>query len=247
MSEKIDATYLDEAYQEPPAGGSSATTPWDIGGPQPVVEQLVAHGAVRGEVPDPGTGAGHHAIHYAAQGCSATGIDISPTAIQRATRNAERAGVRVSFQVADATNLDGLQDRFDTVVHCAFDHAFQGDEERQTRYLQALHGATKPGARLFMFEFGCHNVNGLQVQGLPADNFQRLLPAAGWRLDYLGTTTGVGQVSQATFDFLAQDGGNPDWARQMAPVNERLRALEPLLEDHRIHMPYWAVTATRID
>jgi hypothetical protein len=33
-----------------------------------VVQQLVALGAVKGEVLDPGTGPGHHAIYYASKG-----------------------------------------------------------------------------------------------------------------------------------------------------------------------------------
>ena len=35
--------------------GLPAATPWDIGGPQPVVQQLVSLGAIKGEVLDPGT------------------------------------------------------------------------------------------------------------------------------------------------------------------------------------------------
>ena len=58
---------------------SEGQIPWDIGGPQPAVQQLVAYGAIRGEVLDPGTGPGHHAIHFASQGYSATGIDGSCT------------------------------------------------------------------------------------------------------------------------------------------------------------------------
>src|SRR5246500_5960100 len=132
-------------------GGEQSTeglVPWDIGGPQPAVQQLVAYGAVRGEVLDPGTGPGYHAIHYASQGYSATGIDGSPTAIARAKRNAERAGVRVDFQVADATKLDGFEGRFDTVVDSAFYHVLMDDEAAQTRYRQGLHRAPKPGGRL---------------------------------------------------------------------------------------------------
>jgi hypothetical protein len=53
--------------------------------------------------------AGGHAIYYASKGYSATGIDGSPTAIELAKRNAERAGLQVNFQVADATKLDGFE------------------------------------------------------------------------------------------------------------------------------------------
>jgi SAM-dependent methyltransferase len=222
--------------------------PWDIGGPQPVVQQLVAYGAVHGDVLDPGTGPGYHAIHYASQGYSATGIDGSPSAIERAKRNAERAGVQADFQVADATALDGFEGRFDTVVDSAFYHVFMDDEDTQTRYAKALHRATKPAARLFMFEFGRHNVNGVQFDGLPADNFERVLGAAGWRVDYVGTSTYVGIFRPDTLDFMQQRmGSDPDMAKRFGPLQDRLKVLAPLLDNHRVHMPVWAVAATRLD
>src|ERR1044072_2007772 len=76
---RFEQMYRDERLSH----GLPTATPWDIGGPQPVVQQLVALGAVKGEVLDPGTGPGHHAIHYASKGLSATGIDASPAAIHR--------------------------------------------------------------------------------------------------------------------------------------------------------------------
>ena len=83
-SPSIEEMYRDDRTTH----GLPAATPWDIGGPQPVVQRLVALGAIKGEVLDPGTGPGHHAIHYASKGLSATGIDASPTAIERAKQNA---------------------------------------------------------------------------------------------------------------------------------------------------------------
>jgi SAM-dependent methyltransferase len=244
----VDRPDFDQLYRdERLVDGAPALTPWDIGGPQPVVQQLVAFGGLRGEVLDPGTGPGHHAIHYASQGYSATGIDSSPAGIERAKGNAQRAGVSVDFQVADATTLDGLEDRFDTVVDSAFYHVFFDDEETQNQYAQALHRATKAGARLYMFEFGRHNVNGIQWEGLPADNFERVLPAAGWRIDYLGTTTYQANFSPATFEAMSQMNERPDLAERMKPFQDQLRVIEPLLENHRVHMPFWAVAATRLD
>lgn len=92
--------------------------PWDVGECQPVIRQLVALGAVGGNVLDPGCGTGHHAIEYARTGCTVTAIDIAPTAIERARFNARDAGVSVNFKTRDVTQLDLPKSRFDTVVDC---------------------------------------------------------------------------------------------------------------------------------
>jgi SAM-dependent methyltransferase len=248
MSNEAGRPDFDDLYSDTRLlDGTPMSTPWDIGEPQPVVQQLVAYGALRGEVLDPGTGPGHHAIYYASKGYSATGIDAAPAAIERARRNAERAGVTVDFQVADATALDGFDNRFDTVVDCAFYHVFSDHEPTQATYLQALHRATKPGARLFMFEFGTHNVNGWRWDGLPADNFERLLPAAGWHLDYLGTTTYLATFSSETFARMAEARPQANWRTRLKPVLDRFEVIEPLLDQHRVHLPFWMVHATRAD
>src|SRR5215470_10388299 len=190
MANQVAGQDFDELYRdERSVDGLPALTPWDIGGPQPVVQQLVAYGALRGEVLDPGTGPGHHAIHYASKGYATTGIDSSPAAIDRAKRNARSGGVMVDFRVADATRLDGFENRFDTVVDSAFYHVFLDDEEIQRQYLQALRRATKPGARLFMFEFGRHSVNGIHFDVYAAHNSERVLPRSECGNDYHETTT----------------------------------------------------------
>lgn len=155
--------------------------------------------------------------------------------------------MRVDFQVADATKLDGLASRFDTVVDSAFYHVFGDEEDVQTAYAQALYRATKPGARLFMFEFGRHNVNGIPGAGLTAENFQRVLPAAGWRIDHLGTTTYQSNLNPEAFAAMCAHAGDAQLAERMKPVQERLAIIDPLLENHLVHMPVWAVVATRID
>lgn len=67
-----DPTRYEDIYRDDRlTHGLPAATPWDIGGPQPVVHQLVALSAINGEVLDVGTGPGHHAVYLAAQGYSA--------------------------------------------------------------------------------------------------------------------------------------------------------------------------------
>jgi predicted RNA methylase len=85
MASHIDPTF-DTMY-----GGEHATTdmvPWDIGGPQPVVQQLVAYGGARGRVLDAGTGPGYHAIHCASHGYPVVGVE------RRRRRSTEQSTTR---------------------------------------------------------------------------------------------------------------------------------------------------------
>ncbi|MGB8387164.1 class I SAM-dependent methyltransferase [Mycobacterium sp.] len=242
-----DPTRFEEMYRdERVSHGLPAATPWDIGGPQPVVRQLVALGAIKGEVLDPGTGPGHHAIYYASKGYAATGIDGSAGALDRARENARKAGVSVNFQLADATRLEGLDNRFDTVVDCAFYHTFSTDPDLQKSYVQALRRATKPGARLYMFEFGEHDVNGFtMLRSLSENDFRQVLPIGGWEITYLGTTTYQVNLSAQTIEMMAAR--NPDMADQVQALMDRFRAMEPWLVNGRVHAPFWEVHATRVD
>jgi SAM-dependent methyltransferase len=242
-----DPTRFEQMYRDDRlSNGLPAATPWDIGGPQPVVQQLVALGAIKGEVLDPGTGPGHHAIYYASKGYAATGIDGSPGALERARENAQKAGVSVNFELADATKLEGLENRFDTVVDCAFYHTFSTEPELQKSYAQALHRATKPGARLYMFEFGEHNVNGFKMlRSLSEKDFRDVLPLGGWEISYLGTTTYQVNMSAETIEMMAAR--NPDMADEVQDMLARFHAMEPWLVDGRLHAPFWEVHATRAD
>lgn len=242
----VDPDRFEQMYRdERTSHGLPIATPWDIGGPQPVVQQLVALGVIKGEVLDPGTGPGHHAIYYASKGYSATGIDASPSGLERARENARKAGVSVNFQLADATKLEGLENHFDTVVDCAFYHVFSEDKGLQQSYAQALHRATKPGARLYMFEFGAHNVNGFRMpRSLSEDDFRQVLPDAGWEITYLGPTTYLVNLSAQSFEMMLAR--NPDQAEQIKPLAERFRVIEPWLEGERAHAPFWEVHATRL-
>jgi len=242
-----DPTGFEEMYRDDQVShGLPAATPWDIGGPQPVVQRLVALGAIKGEVLDPGTGPGHHAIYYASKGYSATGVDGSAGAIERARENARKAGVSVNFELADATKLDGLDNRFDTVVDCAFYHTFSTDSDLQKSYVQALRRATKPGARLYMFEYGEHDVNGFKMmRSLSEDDFRQVLPLGGWEITYLGTTTYQVNLSVQAIEMMAAR--NPDMADQVQTLLERFRVMEPWLVNGRVHAPFWEVHATRVD
>ena len=156
----------------------------------------------------------------------------------------------MDFRVADATQLAEFDGRFGTVVDSAFYHVFADDEETQLRYARSLHRATKPQARLFMFEAGRHNVNGWQLDGLSPERFGPLLTEAGWRVDHVGTTTYQGTFEPAAFTEMVaamEAMGREDMLAGVRALAERFAYLQPLLEDNLVHMPFWAVAATRID
>ncbi|MEB3022535.1 class I SAM-dependent methyltransferase [[Mycobacterium] crassicus] len=245
MTGSADAERFEEIYRtDLTARGLPAATPWDIGGAQPAVRRLVALGAIRGAVLDPGTGPGHHAIHFAQNGCTATGVDVSETAIERAQDNARAAGVSVDFRVGDAKSLDGFTDRFDTVVDTAFYNTFGG--EAQHHYLRALHRATRPGARLFMVEAADYNINGFFMPpAMSSEELRSGLPAGGWRIDYLGPTSYLVNVSAA--GFAAQVEQNPAAPPRIQAIAQRLAVIEPLLDGQLVHAPFWEIHATRVD
>jgi SAM-dependent methyltransferase len=142
----FDALYRGES----PAEGVPAMTspPWDTKAPKETVVGWQEAGLVRGDVLDIGCGLGDNAIYLAKQGHTVTGLDISPTALTTAERRAWRAGVDVTFAVADATKLEGYTDAFDTVIDSGMFHCLDDDGKRD--YLTALHRATRPRARLLL-------------------------------------------------------------------------------------------------
>jgi SAM-dependent methyltransferase len=245
--ERTDPRRYEDMYRdEQSSDGLPVATPWDIGGPQQVVQQLVALGAVKGEVLDPGTGPGHHAIHFASKGYSATGIDSSPSAIERAKENARSAGVSVNFLVADATKLEGLENRFDTVVDCAFYHLFSEVPELRRSYAQALHRATKPGARLYMFEFGAGTVNGIGApRSLSEDDFRQVFPDAGWQITYLAPTTYKVHMSVPAFEQMLER--NPDKAEEIKFEILKFQLIQSWLPNGLAYAPFWEMHATRLD
>jgi SAM-dependent methyltransferase len=248
--ESFDKLYRGEAAFDgapPPTG-----IPWDVHQAQPRLMELEALGGISGEVLDIGCGLGDNAIYLASRGHSVTGLDGSATAIEEARRRAAAAGVTVTFDVADATDLNGYEGRFDTVVDSALYHCL--DDDGRQAYIAALYRATRPGARLHLSCFSDGNVNGLiaPMGHVPESNLRDILTANGWRIDFLGPTTYLGNTAgfrsaDDPFPKAMAEQMPPEALEQMQQVTERFAKIAELLEGDWVYLPFTVVHAHRVD
>ena len=207
-------------------GVDVAAVPWDIGGAQPVVIEAEGAGRLRGAVLDVGCGLGDNAIFLARQGHQVTGIDIAPAAIAQAKQRAEQHGVDVTFAVADATSLAGLDGQFDSVLDGACYHTL--DEDARDDYAAALHRATRPDGLLTLFCFPPGGSGPVAAMGVPEEHLRATWGKAGWDITDLRQTRY--HANGAVRDLATELGF--DW--EPDPEN-----------DNRITIPIWAMQARR--
>jgi len=96
-------------------------TPWDTNITPPEVMEFIEK-TEPGRALDLGCGTGTNAITLARNGWQATGVDFVPKAIRTARRKAAAAGLKVSFHVADVTDLGFLTVKYDYIldIGCLF-------------------------------------------------------------------------------------------------------------------------------
>jgi SAM-dependent methyltransferase len=156
------------------------TPPWDIGRPQPVFQSLADGHAFRGRVLDAGCGTGEHTLLAAALGLDATGVDTSPKAIALAREKAAMRRLSARFLVADALALDGLNERFDTVLDSGLFHVF--DDADRLRYVAALRAVLPSGGRLLMMCFSDRQPGTLGPRRVTRAEIEASF-TDGWRVD----------------------------------------------------------------
>lgn len=111
------------------------------------------------EILDIGCGSGKISLELASLGYSVTGIDINSEAISLAETAArspglnQRTGGRAEFKVENASSLSFHDSSFDFAVMQAFLTSVPDPKER-SRIIKEVFRVLKPGAYLYLVEFG---------------------------------------------------------------------------------------------
>lgn len=130
----MNITDWDQAYQE-------NFTPWDRGMPSPPLAEWFAKNELSGRVLVPGCGVGHDVAHLVSLGIDAIGLDLAPTAVQRARERYPDLEER--FVCGDLFEFRG---QFDAMVEhtclCAL------PPELRSRYRDAAASLIRPGGLL---------------------------------------------------------------------------------------------------
>jgi 2-heptyl-1-hydroxyquinolin-4(1H)-one methyltransferase len=145
---QFESAYRGESEQL----GEGARPPWSIGAPQPELAALIEQGKFHGDVLDVGCGEAAISLYLAERGHTTVGLDLSPTAIDLARREAEKRGLtNASFEVADISAFTGYDGRFGTIADSTLFHSIP--VEAREGYQQSIVRAAAPGASYFALVF----------------------------------------------------------------------------------------------
>jgi len=241
----------------------------------PPAARLVEFAQVRpGErVLDVACGTGVAAITAALRGAKASGLDLTPTLLERARKNAEIAGVDVDFTEGDAEALPYPDDTFDVVLS-QFGHIFA---PRPAFALREMLRVLKKGGRIAfstwppehfvgrMFAFVARN------SPPPPAGTEPPAPPPLWGdpnviRERLGSTVADLKFARGTLDAAALSiahfrtaqeatigplkklvdslAGEPDKLAHLRAEFEAMAA--DVFEDNAVHLPYLMTRATKV-
>jgi SAM-dependent methyltransferase len=161
--------------------GEGARPPWSIGAPQPELAALIEQGKFHGDVLDVGCGEAAISLGLAERGYTTVGLDLSPTAIDLARREAEKRGLtNATFEVADISSFTGYDGRFGTIVDSTLFHSIP--VEAREGYQQSVSRAAAPGASYFALVFDKAAVPEGPINAVTADELREAV-AKYWIVD----------------------------------------------------------------
>ena len=180
------------------------TPPWDIGRPQREFVRLEAAGEIKGSVLDIGCGTGENALFLAGRGHEVWGIDFAPTAIEKAKVKAKQRGLKATFRVADALQLQKLGWTFDAVIDSGLFHTF--DDGDRSQFPRSLASVLPRGGRYLMMcfserepgDWGPRRVTQAEIR----ETFTK-----GWEIE---------SIRPSKFEAIVEGGGAEAWLARIA-------------------------------
>ncbi|OBG25556.1 class I SAM-dependent methyltransferase [Mycobacterium sp. 852002-51057_SCH5723018] len=180
MTQPVDFQF-EGAYRGESPFGAGVRPPWSIGAPQPELAALIEQGKFHGDVLDVGCGEAAISLALAERGHKTVGLDLSPTAIQLARKEAEKRGLtNATFEVADISSFTGYDGRFGTIVDSTLFHSIP--VEARDGYQQSIKRAAAPGASYFALVFDKTAVPGGPINAVTADELRDVV-ARYWVID----------------------------------------------------------------
>jgi methyl halide transferase len=138
-------------------------TPWDRGYRNSELARVIEEQAIGPcRALEFGCGTGNDCLWLMSRGFDATGVDISPTAIERARRKAATAGSNCRFVLADVFELPDLGGPFGLIVDIGCYHVVRKIDE--ARYVATLHRLLANDGRLLIL---CGNAKEAADPGPP--------------------------------------------------------------------------------
>jgi 2-polyprenyl-3-methyl-5-hydroxy-6-metoxy-1,4-benzoquinol methylase len=156
--------------------------PWEIGGPQSEVVRLAELGEIKSPVLDVGCGTGENAMYLAKLGFEVTGIDIVSAAVQEALEKARERSILATFLVWDALNLQGLHERFNTVIDSGFFHTLP--DKKRPVYVKSLASVLNPGETYFMMCFSEYEPGSWGPRRVTQTEIRECF-GRGWEVNYI--------------------------------------------------------------
>ncbi|MBN1442705.1 MAG: class I SAM-dependent methyltransferase [Planctomycetes bacterium] len=124
------------------------TPGWDVGRPSSHLVEAVKEGKLRpGRAIEFGCGTGTNAIYLAGEGFDVTAVDVAPTALAIAREEAEKAGVKVRWMVADVLSLPAMEP-FDLIFDRGCYHHVR--QYNAAGYVEAARRLSKPGTLILL-------------------------------------------------------------------------------------------------
>jgi len=180
------------------------TPPWDIGRPQREFVRLEAAGEIKGSVLDIGCGTGENALFLAGRGHEVWGIDFAPTAIEKAKAKAKQRGLKATFRVADALQLQKLGRTFDAVIDSGLFHTF--DDGDRSRFPRSLASVLPPGGRYLMMCFSEREPGDLGPRRVTQAEIRETF-TKGWEIE---------SIRPSKFEAIVEGGGAEAWLARIA-------------------------------